>query len=63
MVCYLCKRGGNEWRAWVGDVLAWVVCLFLWRASVSEVPVWVTCQGGLRGQCARVTCHHDGAPT
>ena len=63
MVCYLYKRGCHKWRACVGDELAWVVCLFLWRASVGEVPVWVTCQGGLRGQCARVTCHRDGAPT
>ena len=42
MVCYLRKRGCHEWRACVGDVLAWEVCLFLWRASVGEVPVRVT---------------------
>ena len=36
MTCYLCYRECREWRAWVGGVLTWVVCLRWWRASVAQ---------------------------
>ena len=38
MACFLCSRGCRGWRACVGGMLAWVVCLRWWRPSVGEVP-------------------------
>ena len=62
MTCNLCKRGCRGDRAYVGEVLAWELCLRWWRASMGEMPAQVTDQRGLREWHARVTCPHDIVP-
>ena len=56
MANYLCYCVCAGWRAYMGGMLKWVVCLRWWRASVGNVPVRVMCQHGLCRQLARVTC-------
>ena len=68
MACYLCYCECSGWRACMGGVLTWVVCLPLWRASVmcqrvsvGDVPAWAmqaACQGDVRAWVASVVHQH-----
>ena len=49
MAYYLCKRGFHKWRACVGGLIAWMVCLYSWCASMGYMPAWVMYQRELRG--------------